>query len=154
METTVHCQICARDIKAKTGTIAHHGYQRPGNGWQTSSCLGAKYLPYEQSRDRIPQVIEMYKGFKQNNIDREKDLLANPPATITKFARYGFQEDKVYPRPENFSVEKAMEGGSWNMNEYYEMEFKSMVKNRRSNVLSIDREIKFLEDRYKNWKEA
>ena len=29
-----------------------HGYERPGHGWQTGSCMGAKNLPFEVDRDR------------------------------------------------------------------------------------------------------
>jgi hypothetical protein len=52
------CQICARLIHAAHGVIAHHGYSRPsrGSGWQTASCLGARFAPYEVSRERIGEV--------------------------------------------------------------------------------------------------
>lgn len=43
------CQICGRKILAKNGKIAHHGYQRPGDGEQTQSCGGARHLPLEVS---------------------------------------------------------------------------------------------------------
>ena len=56
-EPVTTCQICGRAILAKTGLIAHHGYQRPdGRGYQTASCPGARELPYEVSRDFIPTV--------------------------------------------------------------------------------------------------
>lgn len=44
------CQICGRTIKAKQGLIAHHGYTRPGMGFQTPSCYGARRLPYEHTQ--------------------------------------------------------------------------------------------------------
>jgi hypothetical protein len=47
------CQVCARRIKAPGGLIAHHGYQRPGRGWQTESCEGARYEPFERSSARL-----------------------------------------------------------------------------------------------------
>jgi hypothetical protein len=49
------CQICGRPIFAGRGFIAHHGYTRPqyGSGVQTSSCWGARHLPFEQSRDEL-----------------------------------------------------------------------------------------------------
>ena len=53
------CQCCGRSIFAQTGTIAHHGYERPGTGWQTPSCVGAKELPWEVSRDALGKLIEM-----------------------------------------------------------------------------------------------
>lgn len=52
------CQICGRDIMANTGTIAHHGYERPGWGYQTSSCPGAKCVPYEEGHDALDRAIE------------------------------------------------------------------------------------------------
>lgn len=51
------CQICARPIFAETGVIAHHGYERPGYGYQTSSCWGARYLPFETDRSILLNYI-------------------------------------------------------------------------------------------------
>jgi len=59
-----HCQICGRlqAIDIKTGRIAAHGYQVPAHWHQrTSSCAGAKALPYQKGRDMIPAVIDMLK---------------------------------------------------------------------------------------------
>lgn len=51
------CQICGRPILAETGVIAHHGYQRPGDGYQTASCYGARELSFEVSRDLLGTYI-------------------------------------------------------------------------------------------------
>lgn len=51
------CQICGRPIHAATGFIAHHGYTRPGHGWQTDSCDGAREMPFEVSRDALGRHI-------------------------------------------------------------------------------------------------
>ena len=59
---TMHCQCCGRAIHAALGKIAHHGYQRPGHGWQTASCFGAKHLPWEVSRDRVKVLIDHLKA--------------------------------------------------------------------------------------------
>lgn len=53
------CQICGRHIYASKGIIAHHGYTRPGDGWQTASCYGARHEPFETSRDTLGLYIEM-----------------------------------------------------------------------------------------------
>ncbi|USN14102.1 hypothetical protein KABACHOK_02660 [Brevundimonas phage vB_BpoS-Kabachok] len=58
------CQCCARGILAETGEIAHHGYQRPGSGWQTASCYGAKALPWEVSRERLGSMLKMLRTSK------------------------------------------------------------------------------------------
>ena len=52
------CQICGRPILAERGKIAHHGYQRPGDGWQTASCYGAMHLPFEVSRSTLDLYIK------------------------------------------------------------------------------------------------
>lgn len=57
------CQICEREIKSKKGLIAHHGYKRPEQGWQTDSCIGARQLPYEKSKDIIPLAIQQINNF-------------------------------------------------------------------------------------------
>ena len=56
------CQCCGRAILAETGLIAHHGYERPYEGYQTASCFGARHLPFEVSRDRLGQEIELVKS--------------------------------------------------------------------------------------------
>jgi len=55
------CQICARGILAETGQIAHHGYRRPGEGYQTASCGGALHLPFEVDRAELAKEIEFFK---------------------------------------------------------------------------------------------
>ncbi|MCK9370158.1 hypothetical protein M0R04_09660 [Candidatus Dojkabacteria bacterium] len=67
------CQICSREIKDKMGVIAHHGYKRPSQGWQTQSCMGARNLSYEQSRDVIPKAIAYIKLF----IENQKRIIEN-----------------------------------------------------------------------------
>lgn len=61
------CQCCGGSYLAKLGTIAHHGYQRPGTGWQTASCMGAKFVPFENGHARLDQLIATLEG-------RMKDL--------------------------------------------------------------------------------
>jgi hypothetical protein len=63
----ITCQICAREIKAKFGMIAHHGYTRPYDNFQTQSCMGARNLPYEKSREIIPKAIESIKFYISGN---------------------------------------------------------------------------------------
>ncbi|AFU88096.1 hypothetical protein CcrColossus_gp226 [Caulobacter phage CcrColossus] len=62
------CQVCGRGILAENGRIAHHGYQRPGMGYQTASCSGALHVPFEISRDALGDDIknlERYRARRQ-----------------------------------------------------------------------------------------
>lgn len=81
----VHCQICERNIKASNGLIAHHGYTRPEQGWQTDSCIGARNLPYEKSRDLIPVAIKKIDAFIGLTESKIKQIEAeNPPVPFLR----------------------------------------------------------------------
>lgn len=97
------CQICGRPIKANTGTIAHHGYKRPGGGWQTASCMGAKYLPYEQSCDRIQYVIDIVKSHLAATERALEAFIANPPEKLTT-KKHG-RTEIIVERPEGFTLQ-------------------------------------------------
>lgn len=49
------CGCCFREIAvvggAPTGLMAHHGYERPGEGFQTASCPGIKFMPLQTTDD-------------------------------------------------------------------------------------------------------
>ena len=51
------CQACGRAICSKRGVVALHGYERPGDGYQTDSCMGAKEVPLEVSNVILLKVI-------------------------------------------------------------------------------------------------
>lgn len=146
------CQICARAIKANTGVIAHHGYQRPGNGWQTSSCYGAKYAPYEESRDAIPVCIENYKASSEQQANYAADLMANPPAQITQYARSSYDTDQTFDRPADFDATGTMDGSIYvKYDDGYSRNFRRMVKDAQRNVVEINAAIKALSERYDAW---
>jgi hypothetical protein len=76
------CQCCGRKILAKTGSIAHHGYERPGHGWQTSSCFGAKRLPWEVDRAAVADLIGFLKSNLKNQIAARK-AVADETSPVT-----------------------------------------------------------------------
>jgi len=78
-----HCQVCARPILANTGIIAHHGYERPGSGWQTASCFGARALPYERAHDRLDAAIVSCREQHESTVEALAEFIAAPPATLT-----------------------------------------------------------------------
>lgn len=154
MKTT--CQICARDIKANTGIIAHHGYQRPQfMGWQTASCDGARQLPYEVSRDFIPVVIERYKMAAKNQEDMADDMLRNPEATITRrhYNAYTHESrEEIFTKPADFNPYDAVNLGHRHFSfASYENEFVKVYQAHRSNQEEIKAAIVFLQDRFDKW---
>lgn len=67
------CQICNRAIFAELGMIAHHGYKRPGEGWQTPSCPGARCLPYETDREVLGAYIVTLENWRASlDVSRQK----------------------------------------------------------------------------------
>lgn len=64
-QAAMTCQCCARKHLANGGVIAHHGYQRPYEGWQTASCMGARKLPFEIDRTQLAAMIVLLKQQKE-----------------------------------------------------------------------------------------
>lgn len=52
------CPCCLRSIAVTRSKMAHHGYQRPGTGYQTASCPGVRFQPLEVSPDGLAWIID------------------------------------------------------------------------------------------------
>jgi hypothetical protein len=145
------CQICGRVIKSKTGTIAHHGYKRPGTGWQTASCPGSKGLPYEVSCNLIPGVIAGTTNYAEVETARAAELKANPPAEVKKIYRRGYganseEVTKVYTRPEGFVFDTTSYSSS-----DYTSTLRSMVYGAEANAKAGWESVKFFQARLAAW---
>lgn len=148
-----HCQICGRAIKANTGLIAHHGFQRPHQQhFQTGSCVGARHQPYELSRDQIKDVIEHYQDRVTNYKMNLQGHIDNPPETIeyvreTKYVRN--PTPKVFTKPAGW-VAPAAHPSTWEQYTY-----QGNHARVRLNFLRYIREgteiIEFLQKRWKDW---
>jgi hypothetical protein len=145
---TATCQVCGRAIKASTGLIAHHGYRRPYHmGSQTSSCEGARYVPYEVSCDRLHEVAGMVKSFIASMEFQVEALLATPPQTITVYKRrsaWGKEEKIVYEKPDDFkqdsyhsSIPRTYENAFSNRKSDYER----TIRMAKVDLLSMERRL-------------
>jgi hypothetical protein len=152
MKTT--CQICGRAIKANTGRIAHHGYTRPGQGWQTRSCFGAGFLPYELACDALPKAIESAEMYRNQQTAACIELIRNPPSSIThdrKDAWGKVLHSETFDRPEGYTfISKpshqfaGVRGYDWHMNQ--------KVNRHRQEVSGMEDTLAFFRDRLVNWK--
>jgi len=153
--TQTTCQICGRAILAKTGRIAHHGYKRPGNGWQTSSCYGARHRPYEVARDAIQGAIVNCQGFIARTETWIADLLATPPAEIVDEQRdaYGrVRKSVTLARPEGFDAHAASPGSyRYGSSEHYACMFHGRLRDWRAQVAAAHEDIAFMTSRYEAW---
>lgn len=55
------CPVCFRQIAVLRGTMAHHGYKRPGAGWQTASCPGVRFKPLEVSSEGLKWLTDVLR---------------------------------------------------------------------------------------------
>lgn len=78
------CPCCQRSIAVVGGTMAHHGYERRGNGWQTQSCPGIRFPPIEVSNAGLKWMIESHEESLQHTIklQGEKDSLKSLQTNI------------------------------------------------------------------------
>jgi hypothetical protein len=104
------CQVCGREIKASSGLTAHHGYKRPYEGWQTASCEGARYVPYEVGCERLREVASQLFDFIVRTEKTLAEFLANPPETLTVTSRRGAwskEETRTYTKPDDFGMNNS-----------------------------------------------
>lgn len=149
IEGPTTCQICGRPIKSSTGLIAHHGYKRPGSGWQTASCIGARHLPYEVSCDFIPVAIASVKAY----IDRTEIALALhftfPPNTL-HYTRGSWNKERIaVERPANFEPF----GSSHRMRFHkYDAVFDNVAHEMKRGIEFAKRDLEYLTKRLADWK--
>jgi hypothetical protein len=145
------CQICGRQIKAKKGFIAHHGYKRPyQEGWQTASCPGAQYEPYEVSSTRLQEFIGEMTRYLTTQQKEQADFLANPPEEITKFEDRGAWnkgELKTYKKPESFNPE----GFASYRPRTYENAYADRRYEYKKTIKAVTAELTFMQARLEKW---
>lgn len=168
-----HCQYCERaqevvpTAKGKQLVIAHHGYQRPGGGYQTSSCICARELPYEVSCAALPPIIEGFKNQKAHHTAKRAEMLKTPPAFLPgEKTETGerYQTERGYWRhreirveysalkPADFDPEKKLTG--WEDEHSYARRFSAKRFNHEQSIQYATSEIKRLTKRVAEWKPA
>jgi hypothetical protein len=144
------CQICGREIKARNGLIAKHGYRVPrgreGDHGRTKQCYGSDCLPYEVSRCRIEYAVCRYTDARESAEEALLELWSNPPATLSRPGKVGRRLVTVtVDRPDGF-VRGQYQGLS-RYNTIYrtrEHELKMSIKDARETV-------SFLCERFDAW---
>lgn len=151
-EDRKECQICGRAIKAKRGRIAHHGYTRPGHGWQTSSCRGARHYPYDVAHNALDAEITRLAKMIPDAEARAQEFIANPPAELKEIPRKSsmWKEAKTFQRPEGFDGEKEAASGVGRSG--YQGLFVSSVWESKRWITSMKEYFAFIKGRRDNWK--
>lgn len=157
----MHCQCCGKLFLANTGVMAHHGYQRPGGGWQTASCSGARFVPFEVSRAQLGSLIESLKAWKARAIEARAATEAETLMVVLSFSDYSqkigyggrMPSKTVMVSRENFEAIKAENEQSFRMTGRYnfdEVKAKDLWKRDRE-IENVTAEISAQQKRYEGW---
>jgi hypothetical protein len=95
------CQGCGGRWAMVGQSVSHHGYERPGWGYQTPSCVGARSLPLSESNDVLVRLI---RHVRETIANLEKRLTETETAdTLT--LNYRFTEGGYKPTKHSRTVE-------------------------------------------------
>lgn len=162
------CQICGRPIFAETGVIAHHGYERPGDGYQTASCPGARKLPFESSRDDLIHHIDGQKAERQRLIAIKGKIAAEEAPVIVSYEVERLIDGKpIYRRGErvmqmvnlsvtrgNFDALKRLHSKAPGLAVTFDYLLSSAVKTLETKISNKLEYIRHQEARAAEWKQA
>lgn len=158
------CPCCARDIKVRTGSLVHHGYERPGWGHIVGDCYGALRTPHETS----DELAKEYLGVVEHSLESTKTDLANLEAatelSVEVFDKYvgrrASYKRVMVPkatRPEGgFDWENDREGAlaAHKAVEAWERAYNSRKRNLKSRITQLQREVERLTELVDTWKET
>ena len=153
------CQCCGRKILANLGSIALHGYTRPGYGWQTASCMGSKELPFEVDRKALGRMITALQEM-QTRMQGTRDQIADEIVPVRRHYKVGFREKQ---EKKSFDFTRA----NWGSDEAkkalrdsgrFDRDFDDLLKielaNHDSGLRNIARDIKDQQKRFAEWKQT
>lgn len=132
------CQICGRHIHHAHGVIAHHGYERPVEGYQTASCPGARHLPFEKDRTVLGEHIESLKK-----------ILAGAEERLEMLIRPDFAEDLIHAtgRGKGRAYEVAKHGTP-----EWKRALRQHISQRQAEIATLPATIAYQQKRYDEWK--
>jgi hypothetical protein len=86
------CPVCLGQYAvSKQGLMVHHGFLRPGTGYQTRSCDGVSFKPLEVSTDGLVWYISM---LEKQIAENKKNLKIAPKLTDIGNPRYDIRDAK------------------------------------------------------------
>lgn len=68
------CGFCEQEVKCPRGTLAHHGYRRPGYGYIEGSCPGTHHPPFEVSPKTAEIGVSTYSKTVKELTKRLREL--------------------------------------------------------------------------------
>lgn len=126
------CPCCFRAIAVGSGKMVHHGYKRPGDGEQTTSCPGIHFQPLELSPDGLHYMLQAHQNSK---LAAETLLVKKDEIKYFVHTNFKREEIKVYPGDPKF-----------------DQEMKGFIYGQERDIRYHTRDIKMFEERIANWK--
>lgn len=158
------CQCCGKKFLANLGRMAHHGYRRPGDGWRTASCEGAKESPFEVDHDALRRMLVRLKAYEAGAVADRQAIKEETLAIRRRFADKSGQRGRDGRWPdlwiditrENFAPTKAGNPDSDALYGIYDLEtLRSRdLAARDREIADIRREIAVQQARYDGWKQT
>ena len=157
------CQCCGRGIFANTGRLAHHGYTRPGDGWQTPSCFGAKRLPWEVDRSAVKDLIDHLKEvllrseYSRTAVFDEIEPVVHRYQIYDRNVRGGYRSGALVLRRDTFAEAFALNpdgvftrSGASTFDQFKTRDLE--IRDRK--ISRLKRDIKEFTARYAGWKQT
>ena len=129
------CPCCFGRFALSKGKMVHHGFQRPGTGYQTESCFGFGYEPFERSNLGTLKIVEYLE-----NILKEKELILPR-----------MKEDKVILLL-NEKTRKFFEVKLGDEN--FEKENNRRILEVERDIKVLKKDITFYNEKLKNWQKT
>lgn len=100
------CQICEGHFSNRTGTLAKHGYKRPGDGFLHGECYGAHRRPYTAT-DALVEYRKIIEGMLR---DAKADLARfdGTPTFETKEEMIKYVDGAAVYEPTSWGGQRAV----------------------------------------------
>jgi hypothetical protein len=158
------CQCCGHHYLANTGYMAHHGYRRPGGGWQTASCSGAQAVPFEVGRDRLGALIQGLKDWEARYMAARRDIQDEVAPVVLRIKDSRAPFDRMGNQPvlsidvtrANFEAARAARVNDFIAYGFHDFDWVKTrdLERKDREIAGVRREIKAQQARYDGWKQT
>ena len=126
------CPCCFGKFANIKDKMVHHGYKRPGHGYQTESCFGFSFPPFELSNLGTVRLVEFLTDLLKKREERLPVLKEESEITVFN--------------SKTLKLNTLKKGDDW-----FEIEHDREIRIIESEIIAIKRDLVFLAEKLKNW---
>ena len=154
------CQCCFGAFKLPRGRMSHHGYKRPGYGYDVGYCMGERELPYEKSCEVTKALLSNVEAYLADKRDYLSRLVAGEiKALTTQVTDYSVKVRDYEMRPKKSVVVNMGDGEVHNYEgrigsslSSFERVHARYVYNTKRDIQAAEEQVKFLSQKIADWK--